>query len=288
MIRQATLLPEALRDMLARIADQPAPQIGAWLVPWLRDTGWLDDALASQIKQMASDPLHLPPARASRAGMQRHLVLARHPRFSLAVTLLPAATSPVPWDAPVHFSGQVTVTRVLPGAALDATLFVRDPAGLARRAEDISLAPGDMLELDEHRRTCRIRPGPRTVALLRAAIAPLDAPLASSHDPHNGICIAQSHHDEESARTLMLLSLLRTGGRRDATPYFEAATLARHPHQRWAAMREYLALDTAAALPRLRHMARHDADAELRHLAQATLAGIGMPLEEDEVVPCPA
>lgn len=288
MIRQATLLPEALRAMLAQIADQPAAQIAAGLAPWLRDTGWLDAAIGQQIAQMGSDPLHLPPARATRAGMQRHLVLARHPRLSLAVTLLPAATSPVPEDAPVHFSGQVTLTRVLPGAPLDATLFVRDTTGLAKRTEDISLAPGAMLELDEHRRTCRIRPGPRTVALLRAAISPIDAPLASSHDPHSGICIAQSHHDEESARTLMLLSLLRTSGRRDATPYFEAATRARHPHQRWAAMREYLALDTAAALPRLRHMARHDADAELRHLAQATLAGIGMPLEEDEAVPCRA
>lgn len=285
MIRQTTLLPDALRDMLARIADQPAAQIGAWLVPWLRDTGWLDDALASQIKQMASDPLHLPPARASRAGVQRHLVLARHPRFSLAVTLLPAATSPMPKDAPVHFSGQVTMTRVLAGAALDATLFVRDTMGLAQRTEDISLAPGDILDLDEHRRTCRIRPGPHPVALLRATIAPLDAPLASSHDPHNGICIAQSHRDEESARTLMLLSLLRTSGRRDAAPHFEAATLARHPHQRWAAMREYLALDTAAALPGLHHMARHDDDTELRYLAEATLARIGVSLN-DESVPC--
>lgn len=286
MIRQATLLPEALRAMLAQIADQPAAQIAAWLAPWLRDTGWLDVAIGQQIAQMGSDPLHLPPARASRAGMQRHLVLARHPRLSLAITLLPAATLPVSEDAPVHFSGQVTLTRVLTAAALDATLFVRDATGLARRAEDIALAPGAMLELDEHRRTCRIRPGPRPVVLLRAAILPVDAPLASSHDPHNGICIARSRHDEEATRTLMLLSLLRTSGRRDAAPHFEKATRARHPHQRWAAMREYVALDTIAALPRLRHMARHDADAELRHLAQATLAGIGMPLDEDEAMPC--
>ncbi|RVT43931.1 hypothetical protein [Sphingobium algorifonticola] len=275
MTASAQILPEGLRDMLGRAeAMKSAASVARMLRPWMQDCRWLDTVIADQIARMRADPLHLPPARASRAGLQRHLVLARLPRLSLAIVLLPAAAMTGQDEAPVHFSGQRTLTHVLAGAPLHATLFMRDAHGIARQQEDIGVLPGSMLELDERRQSARIRPGPRPVAVLRAAIADDDPPLATSHDPASGMVIARASREEEAARTLMLLSLLRVSGRRDAAALFETATQARHPHQRWAAMREYLAVDTGAALPRLQDMARRDADTELRRLASATLAQI--------------
>lgn len=291
MMPPVQMLPEGLRDVLGRAEQSRSAESSAGMLrPWMQDGRWLYAAIADQIARMRADPLHLPPARASRAGLQQHLVLARQPRLSLAIVILPATAIGGPDGSPVHFSGELTLTHILAGAPLHTTLFVRDRQGIARRQEDISVPPGSMLELDERRQAALIRPGPRPVAVLRAAIAYDDPPLATSHDPASGMVIARASREEEAARTLMLLSLLRATGRRDAAVLFETATQARHPHQRWAAMREYLAVDTGAALPRLRDMARHDADAELRRLASATLAQIAAQQAPaaTEAISCPA
>ena len=68
----------------------------------------------------------------------------------------------------------------------------------------------------------------------------------------------------------LLLAYLRAARRADAAPAFETATRAPAYFLRWAAMREWLALDARAALPRLRALA-HDTNAEVRAAARATL-----------------
>ena len=76
---------------------------------------------------------------------------------------------------------------------------------------------------------------------------------------------------------------MRVQRRADAPAVFDAATRDASAHARWGAMREWLALDADAALPRLDQMAAEDADTEVRTLARATLE-----LVERKRAPCPA
>src|SRR3546814_7484472 len=111
----------------------------------------------------------------------------------------------------------------------------------------------------------------------------------------------------------MALTLLRHLGRTDAAPLFAAETKAGDFAARWNAMREFVALDPAAAAPHLAVMAAGDPHPEVRRAAQATLAlltplplagGVGggpvsadarehgppkaSPEGEDISIPCPA
>lgn len=134
-----------------------------------------------------------------------------------------------------------------------------------------------MLELDERHQALRLTPGAGALMMLRAQIAPRGPVLARTIDLASGGMTAQAQVDEAHARTLMLLSLLRMQRRRDAAPMFAAALDAPLPAQRWAVMREYLALDTAQALEPLTVMARADADGNVQSLARQTLAQLEQP-----------
>ncbi len=262
-------------DLLARVVAlaQNAPTLDAacaQIRPLLADIGWLDGLIGDQCRAMARDPLHLPPLRASRAGPMRHLLLARTERLWMTVTVIDPAEG-TENAGPIHFSGRYTLCRVMGAVPLRVQGFrLRGERAVA--TGEAMQAPGTVIALDERVAAWRIMPGERPVTMLRAQIAPPGPVMAHVHDSVGGARLSSSSGDEGYARSLMMLSLLRLQKRADAAPLFEEAVTAALPHQRWAAMREYLALDTAAALPSLENMAIRDADAEVRALAEATLA----------------
>ncbi|MDX3901643.1 MAG: hypothetical protein QHC40_14215 [Sphingobium sp.] len=262
-------------DALARAVAlaQAAPSLDAacaQIRPLLADIGWLDRLIGDQCRAMARDPLHLPPLRASRVGPTRHLLLARTERLWMTVTVIDPVGE-VAKEGSIHFSGRYTLCRVLGAEPLRVQGFGLRGERAVATGEAVQ-APGTVIELDEQVAAWRIMPGERPVTMLRAQIAPPGPVMAHVHDPVSGARLSSSSGDEGHARSLMMLSLLRLQKRTDAAPLFEEAVAAALPHQRWAAMREYLALDTAAALPALESMATRDIDAEVRALAGATLA----------------
>lgn len=270
-------------DALARAVAlaQAAPSLDdacAQIRPLFAEIGWLDGLIDDQCRAMARDPLHLPPLRASRAGPMRHLLLARTERLWMTVTVIDPVRAN---QGSIHFSGRYTLCRVLGAEPLRVRGY-RLRGGRAVATEEAVQAPGAVVELDERDAVWRIMPGERPVMMLRAQIAPPGPIMAHVHDPMSGARLSSSSGDEGHARSLMMLSLLRLQKRTDAAPLFEEAIAATLPHQRWAAMREYLALNTAAALPALESMAARDADAEVRALAGATLA------QARGFAPCPA
>lgn len=242
----------------------------ALIRPFLLDIGWFADLLAQGCTGMTADPMHLPAFRASRSGAARHLVLARTERIWLSATVIdPVAQT----GSRVHFSGRHMLCRPL-NRALRGKGF-RLVGDRAVPIGERHCAVGEVLELDERQETLRILPDEGPLMLLRAQIAP-DGPICSRiHESATGALVALAQTDEGHARALMLLSLLRTQGRSDAAAQFADALDTLLPAQRWAVMREYLALDTGSALPALRAMAQHESDAEVRALAARTLAQIG-------------
>ena len=247
------------------------------VLPFLTDTGWLDALLRDGCAAMATNDLTLWPLRASRSGRTRQLLLARSER--IAVTL--AVIDPMePGDSiePIAFAGRRLLCRPLGEAAAPATLYeLVDGRAVSRGATALSQAKVHIL--DESRFAWRFTPMGRPVAMLRAQIAPPGPVLIHRHDGANGARLSSVVADEEHDRAMMMLSLLRMQGRRDAADLFRAALDAPSGLQRWAAMREWLALDTAAALPDLAAMADGDPDAAVRDLARQML---------ERAQPCPA
>lgn len=90
--------------------------------------------------------------------------------------------------------------------------------------------------------------------------------------------------EDASARSAMLLALLRSSGRSDAAAAFDRASRDDVFLLRWQAMREWLALDAATASPRLAEMAQDDPHDEIRSAARATLRLMEQRLAER----CPA
>ena len=78
--------------------------------------------------------------------------------------------------------------------------------------------------------------------------------------------------DEASSRTEMMVSLLRLFDRGDAIPELTGLLESSHFYTRWHVMREFLAMDTEAALPHLRRMAEDDPHPEVRAAAAQSLA----------------
>ncbi|MEC3912260.1 hypothetical protein U5A82_17800 [Sphingobium sp. CR2-8] len=264
------MIPVALAEAVVAADAVPLQQAIGLIRPFLDDIGWFEAMMAGQLDAMATDPRHLPGFRASRQGGARHLVLARTERIWMTATI---------WDGGgkraerVHFSGRVSLCRPLNRALCgDAWRLEGDRAVAVGAAH---CAQGQVVMLDERREALCLCPDDAPLMLLRVQIAPPGPVRSRMHSCDDGRAIASAQADEGHARALMLLSLLRLQRRRDAADQFVQALDAPLPAQRWAVMREYLALDTRGALPALRVMAEKETDESVRELAARTLAQAG-------------
>ncbi|HUD93178.1 hypothetical protein [Sphingobium sp.] len=259
----------ALADAVAAADGAPLDRAVALIRPFMEDIGWFEALLGTECARIADDPLHLPAFRASRSGAARHLVFARTERIWLAATIVDPVHSA---GARLHFSGRHTLCRPL-NRFLSADAY-RIEGGRAVGTGPCMYPAGTVIAVDERRETLRFRPDDAPLFLLRAQFAPTRVVISRLFDADTGAPLAQAQTDEGHSRTLMLLSLLRMQRRRDATRQFAEALEGALPTQRWAVMREYLALDTERALPALEHMAQAEEDAGVRMVAKRTLAQI--------------
>lgn len=270
------MIPAALTEAVAAAHHASLEGAVALIRPFLCEIGWFEALMAGQLRAMRADPLHLPPLRATRTGDARHLVIARTERVWITATVIEAGDSPSPH---VHFSGRVTLSRSLRGPVQAQCYRMAEGRAVAVGAR--TWPEGAVIERDERVEALCLDPSALPRLLLRAQIAPPGPVHAHVHDRAGGDTLAAVAADEGHARTLMLLSLLRAQGRRDAAGHFVRALDAPLAGQRWAVMREYLALDTGGALPALQAMASGEADGTVRALALRTLDQIAG-------APCPA
>ena len=244
--------------------------------PLLRDLDWLGALSRHALGAMAADPVHLPPFAASRHGAIGHLALARAGRVTVGVTLLSGAAARYEPDmapaAPqLSFSGQWTLTRLLSADPLVGRRARLTDEGTLGRIRPVRLRPGAVLALDEAHQALWMAPPERAAALLRVRIMPVHPRPVRAFDLTTGRPLASVQGDEAMARTLMLMSVLRALGADDAVPLFARIVNDAGGPARWAAMREWLALDAVSAWPRLLVMSEHDGDPAVRKAALATL-----------------
>ncbi|KQT32032.1 hypothetical protein ASG29_09255 [Sphingomonas sp. Leaf412] len=277
--------PDRVRATLSIAGADALTRAG---VDLLRDPSWVPDLLGPWIAALRRDPWYDPPLRAARDPLRTGAVLMEGERAVLVASVLSAAAMAArPRATTLAVSGRVSVTRYHraggatllaweAGAAGDD--FSAAAAPVATPLPPRALSDGDVLTLDGRTQAFLIEGAARDVVTL--TVAPKGDGLTREYDRATGRLRRIATNDEAGSRTRMLLTLLRSCERTDAGACFDAATRDAAFHLRWAAMREWIALDAAAALPRLREMA-DDPHAEVRAAARATI-----PLVEAH--PCPA
>lgn len=265
------------RALEAAFAEMPAEQAAAML---MADAGWVSDLIAPLVAALADDTWFEPPFRVARDPLRIGAILFETPAVSIAATILSAdALAALPPPRTVVLAGRVTLTRYVRAGGARLRQWAAPPAGPdfatadappCRALPDRRLADGDTVRLDGRTHGFLLADARCDVATLGATLRAETAPLAREYAIDDGALVRVATNDDLAARTQMLLAYLRLAGRRDARCY-DAATRDGAFFLRWAAMREWLAVDALAALPRLRELTA-DPNAEVRAAATATLA----------------
>ena len=273
----------AYRDLAARFDAVDARDIEAVAAVaqhWLATPGAAVALLAPLIDALAGDDWFEPPFRVSRDPLRVGAILFDHPAVSIGASVLSArALAALPVPTSVSVSGRLTLVRYVRAGGARLRLWTADRAGPDfSRADAAPLAPlgtvsltDDMiLRIDGRTRAARIEDAADDVVTITATIRAATDPFQRDYALPSGALTRIATNDDGAARTQMLLTFLRHAGRADAGDCFAAATRDDAFFLRWAAMREWLALDALAALPRLRAML-DDPHAEVRAAAAQTL-----------------
>ena len=275
----------ALRCRFAGLAPDDVEGVAAQATDLFGDDSWVGTVIRPLIEALAGDPWIEPPLRISRDGVRTGAILLETPLVTITASVLSAdALRALPLPRSVVVPGRLMIVRYVrgggarlrlwhPGAAADdgretATAPQCRPLGV------LPLADGVVLRLDGRTRGWLIERAESDVVMLSASVRIGAAAVMRDYALPGGELLRSATLDDGAARTQMLLTLLRLSGRSDASEAFEAATNDDAVFLRWAAMREWIALDARSALPRLTDMAQGDANRDVRSAAAATLAMI--------------
>lgn|GEM_PF-328444 len=214
-------------------------------------------ALGGMIAALRSAPLAPVPWRHFTNGVLHSLVLALAGRSSLSLALLDGAA----WNAARDPRGEGLVSfqpgelqvRVLAGGGAARILRNRsdDPRAARIEADPLTLKPGGVYRLDGAREALAIDRIDGGLVTLRLHRKPVGASVARQYEIANGALVHQAAGIQDDSRAELAMALLRAMDRRDAAPAFAALARTGEPVARWQALRECLALDSAAGLAEL-------------------------------------
>lgn len=293
--RAEDALPGGLIAAIDSAAGASPDEAVAALAPWFADTGWLVERLDAGLALIDADPFARVPMRvvggAEGAG---GLILAERGAIRLTLQIQPAHFAAptkalfIPGRSAVRIlaDGGAKVcfhhVAVTPGEAVG--VFVAATALRCHSDLPRAVAAGEVWALDTAQTAFTLSDARRDVLLLELAVQPPSPLPVRSYDIASGQLVRAASARRDSSFRQMALALLRSSGRTDAAPFFAAETRSEDFAARWSAMREFVALDPAAAHPHLASMAVTDPHPEVRRAAAATLA-LYPPAKAD---PCPA
>jgi len=253
---------------------------------FLEDDSAIESSVATLVGAARSDLFFRPPLSTGSSEVHQGLLLFDQPRLTIFVSIASAEAVAAKrlartGGASIVFPGKLSLYKFIKagGATLSfwqapeiESGFSAAGSGSCRRVERRRLNDGEIFALDGRRESFVVDHAESDMVYLHAA-TPLDsAPLTVEYDSDTFEFAGASSTDEASSRAQMMLTLLRTMDRRDAAPVFEAMLSSPHFYTRWAAMRDFLALDCERAIPHLQRMAASDAHPEVREAAAETLA----------------
>lgn len=234
---------------------------------------------------LAAEPLaRMPFRQASQAG-SASLVLGHSGRAMLSLAVREPGM--VAYEGAGFADGE-RYDMVLAGAGSGAV--VRRGADGAFTRQPIALAPGLGLSLDTTCESVLIETVSRALVSLRLTRL-AEAPRPSrEYRLSDGRLMVQAAGDPRASRHEMMLAVLGRMGRSDAAPVLAAMASEGCEHVRWQALRECLALDTAAGFRALAAIARDPADALAAPAGalHVQLLNAHPRLADLEAQPCPA
>ena len=253
------------------------------------DSGWAAALIDPLVAALERDPFFEPPFKVSRDARRFGAVLFDCPALSITMSIASAtAMATLPAPASIVFTGRMAVTRYLKADGATLRRWRAEPVNArfgaatalpAKALPTVTLADGDMVRLDGRIEAQLVAEAHADVVTLAATVRSGAAPLMREYAIADGALIRTASNDDRASRTEMLLAFLRLSGRADAGEQFDQVTRDPAFHLRWAAMREWLALDARAAQPRLAEMAMSDPNAEVRTAATLTLVTVERRLE---------
>lgn len=267
----------------------------------LSDIGWVGNLLSGPLAQLADDPLFEAPFRCSRDSLRTSAMLYDGPIASISATVLSAAARQSEPGGSVVAPGRLCFTRyVRSGGAVAERWqagrpdepFLAASAAPAQPLAPLAIAQGQIVRHDGREAAHRLTGFARDVVTMTILLRDHSVPLVREYAADDGRLIRAATLDDRPARAAMLLRLLRAQERTDAAAAFDGATRDPAFFLRWEAMREWLALDALAALPRLTAMAADDPHPEIRAAAEAMLALVtarrALDAPQGRAVSCPA
>lgn len=276
---------EATRDLSARFAGLSEADVGEIAHrahELLEDDAWVGTLLAPGIAALAENAWVQPPLAVSRDAMKTGAVLFDAGAVVVTASITAAdALAALPPPSSVIVPGRLAIVRYVRSGGARLHLWHAPPAGTdfstadaasAAPLGELPLGDGVVLRLDGRKRGWWLADASGDVVTITATIRAGQAPLMREYAVPSGSFLRCATLDERAARAQMLLTFLRVEGRREAGEPFAVATRDPAAFLRWSAMREWLALDALAALPRLGEMAESDPSAEVRAVARDTLA----------------
>lgn len=288
--------PDGLLAAMCAVEQAPPEAVIAALASWIDDIGWLRDRLGQAMTLLAEDAFARPPLRPvgdsafgglllAETGPIRITLLVRRFEAAGASDAATALFAPGRMRLRVLAAGGAIIHRhsVEVSAAEEAGGFTAVAALPCITAAPRPLVTGEILALDTAREAISLTGGTGDVLMLELAVQPPSPLPVRAYDVESGRLVHVSASQRDSSFRGMALALLRTLGRADAVPLFTAETKAVDFAARWNAMRELVALDSAAAVAPLAGMAASDPHPEVRRAAAATLT-----LFEREPAQCPA
>ena len=225
-----------------------------------RAAGELAAALCRRFASMLEhEPFGHPPFRHGFNGQVSTLLLARAGRAQLILH----AREPGRWDyASAGYSDALRYEAVLAGAAhARVTRVHAGPGAAAFSTGSLELVPGARLALDLSCEALQVLQIERRLVSLRLHRFDAAPRPSREYSLTDGALLHQSAGDMQASRYEMMIALLGRMERREAAP--EIAALAREPGDdslRWQALREGLALDTAAGFRALTAVAQAAGD----------------------------
>lgn len=229
----------------------------------VEDAGWVEALLAPWIARLRDDPLFEPPFRSQRDGLRTGMVLVETPAASVTMAAIDSfASAARTMPDTVVVGGRVSWTRYLRGGGARLWRWRADPVdarwhgGEAAPARPIAVQPladGAVVRIDGRTDAMVLADPAAAILSVTITLRHGAAPFMREYDRRSGALVRVATLDDGAARSSMLLTLLRELGQADAEVY---DALSQDPafFVRWGAMREWLAVDARAALPRLRTM----------------------------------
>lgn len=231
--------------------------------------------LAEHLTAMQGAEPRLPAGYAD--PVCQSVVLLDHGGVHLSLAIVTAsgwqAQSEATWEEGgiVGFADGWTWIRFLDAPDVLLQQFVLDGEGEGQRAVaeyPVRVTTGDTLRLANACESFRFTYVGADIVMLRMLVRDPDAREATECDARSGAVLRRRQAQSHDGRTQMLVSLLRSLGRKDAVPVIAANHRHWPDHLRWHGVREALATDTVEGFRLLQALAAGDPDDGLRAQAK--------------------